>query len=372
MRLHALDPGFNPDGVVSVRLSLPTDRYPAPARRAFLEQLQEKLAVIPGIQAVAIANGVPTDGGSLHFSELEAEGGVKETTETILPDIGVSSSYFSTLGIPVVAGRAFSDTEPADSAIVNDKLARRLWPNGNAIGKRFRLGDQDPWLTVVGIAGDVRGSRMIERQTTSQMYSSIWRGVRSDPASARKAAGTRRDFSEVQVVVRASNGLAVFDGMKRAVWSLDASQPVGRAVLVRDLMADSLSEDRFAATLMGTFALLALLLAGAGLYAVLAQLVAQRWHEIGIRMALGASAVDTTRLILSRGLGLSGTGVALGLAAAWVTARVLSSQLYGVNPHDPLTFSAVPIAILTTALAACWVPVHRAVRIDPATVLRAE
>jgi ABC-type antimicrobial peptide transport system permease subunit len=213
---------------------------------------------------------------------------------------------------------------------------------------------------------------MVERETTAEMYSPFWRGIRADSGALRKAVGPRRSFFEALVIVRAAKGLALLDGIKRAVWSIDPSQPVGRVVLVKDLLADSLSQDRFAAALMGTFAALALLLAGAGLYAVLAQLVAHRWREIGIRMALGASAADTSRLIVSRGLLLSGAGVALGLAGAWAAARVLSSQLYGVRPHDPLTFSAVAVAVLTTALAASWVPVRRAVTIDPATVLRVE
>jgi putative ABC transport system permease protein len=372
LRLHELDPGFKPGGVLTVRLSLPTDRYPAAARRAFLEQVEQKLAAMPGIEAETIADGVPTSGGSLHFQELEAEAGVKETSESILPDASVSPSYFSTMGIPITAGRSFTEDDPATVAIVNDKLARRLWSDGKGIGRRFRLGSTNPWLTVVGIAGDVRGSRMVERETTAEMYSPFWRGIRADSGALRKAVGPRRSFFEALVIVRAAKGLALLDGIKRAVWSIDPSQPVGRAVLVKDLLADSLSEDRFAATLMGTFAALALLLAGAGLYAVLAQLVAHRWREIGIRMALGASAADTSRLIVSRGLLLSGAGVALGLAGAWAAARVLSSQLYGVRPHDPLTFSAVAVAVLTTALAASWVPVRRAVTIDPATVLRVE
>jgi hypothetical protein len=327
---------------------------------------------MPGIEAETIADGVPTSGGSLHFQELEAEAGVKETSESILPDASVSPSYFSTMGTPITAGRSFTEDDPATVAIVNDKLARRLWSDGNGIGRRFRLGSTNPWLTVVGIAGDVRGSRMVERETTAEMYSPIWRGIRADSGAPRKVVGPTRSFFEALVIVRAAKGLALLDGIKRAVWSIDPSQPVGRAVLVKDLLADSLSEDRFAATLMGTFAALALLLAGAGLYAVLAQLVAHRWREIGIRMALGASAADTSRLIVSRGLLLSGAGVALGLAGAWAAARVLSSQLYGVRPHDPLTFSAVAVAVLTTALAASWVPVRRAVTIDPATVLRVE
>jgi ABC-type antimicrobial peptide transport system permease subunit len=166
--------------------------------------------------------------------------------------------------------------------------------------------------------------------------------------------------------------VALVDGIKRAVWSIDSSQPVRRAIAVEDVLADALSQDRFAAVLMGTFAALALLLAGAGLYAVLAQLVAQRRQEIGIRLALGASAGDTMRLILSRGMGLAAVGVASGLAGAWLSARTLSSQLFQVHPHDPAAFIGVSVAVLATALAASWTPTRRALAIDPATVLRTE
>jgi putative ABC transport system permease protein len=172
--------------------------------------------------------------------------------------------------------------------------------------------------------------------------------------------------------VRAARPLDLVHGIKQAVWTIDPAQPVGEPMLVEHLLANSLTQERFAAVLMGTFAALALVLAAAGVYAVLAQLVAQRRQEIGIRIALGAAAADVARLIVTRGLILTAIGVAIGMAAAWAAARVLSTQLYEITPHDPWSFTAVPVTLLAIALLASWLPARRALSVDPASALRTE
>ena len=321
------------------------------------------------VEGVTIANGVPTSGGNIRFGELEAENGLAETGESVVPETIITPNYFATLGIPIRDGRSFLADEPVDSTIISEGFARRLWPGGSAVGKRVRLGADGKWLTVVGVAGEVRGNRMVERQSTIEMYSPMWRPAPKTPAAPVPGP---RSFDYINLVVRAPRPLTLVPAIKQVLWAIDPAQPVGDTVLVEDLLAKSLAQERFATVLMGTFAALALLLAAAGLYAVLAQLVAQRRQEIGIRMALGAATADVAGMILGRGFVLTCLGVAIGLAGAWAMARALSSQLFEVTPHDPWSFASVPIALLAVALLASWLPARRALAVNPATALRAE
>jgi len=375
-RLTHLNPGFEPRGLVSVTVEVPADRYPAPARRAFVERVREAIRRLPGVTAASAANGVPPTAGTIYFGKLEVEGRPQEAAETVLPSMGVEPSYFATLRIPILAGRGFTDADPPMAAIVGESLARRLAGGGSALGVRFRLHDGE-WYTVVGVAGEVRQDRMMERETSFEMYLPLWPPASSapppnTPSAVRAVAGRARTFVSYTIAVRAAEGVSLTVPIKQAVWSVDASQPVGDVLPAEALLSRSLSQDRFAATLMGTFAALALLLAAAGLYAVLAHLVAQRRQEIGIRMALGAATGDVARIIVGRGVGMTAIGIAIGLAGAWMSARVLTLQLYGVAPHDPLSFAAVPVVLFGIALLASWLPARRALSVDPASALRAE
>ena len=372
VKLAGVDPGFSTRGLATAALEVPADRYPAAARQAFCERIAHAVRAIPGVTGVSIANGVPTAGGNIHFGELEAEGREKRPGEIVLPDAVVDYGYFETLGIPILAGRAFRPGDPPAVAVVSQGLARRLADGGNAVGTRFRL-DQGDWYTVVGIAGEVRQSRQLERDTQFEMYTPLWQPAPPVATAARPpASNAARSFAYLRVIVRHSGDMAIAAPLKAAVWSVDPAQPVGDVEPIDDLLAASLAEDRFATLLMGTFAGLALILAAAGLYAVLAQLVAQRRQEIGIRIALGAASADVARLILGRGIGLTAIGVAIGLAAAWAAARFFSSQLYEVSPHDAASFGIVPLILLGIALLASWLPARRALSVDPASALRME
>ena len=373
VKLNQVDPGFNPDRLWSVSIEVPTDRYPAPARRVFFERMTQAIQSIPGVTAVSVANGVPTSGGNIHFGQLEIEGKRPEPGEIVLPDAVVDSRYFDTLGIRLVAGRGLQDTDQPTAAVVSQSLARKLADDGHAIGTRFRLSSRADWYTVVGVAAEVRQDRMLERDTAFEMYTPLWRPAVTTPTAARPvAAGAARSFVSMRIVVRASGSEPLAEALKAAIWSVDAAQPVGDIQPIDALLAISLAQDRFATVLMGTFAFLALVLAAAGLYAVLAQLVAQRRQEIGIRMALGAASIDVARLILGRGVGLTAAGIAIGLAGAWAAARVLANQLYGVTPHDAASFVLVPLVLLAIALLASWLPARRALAVDPARALRTE
>ena len=371
--LEGLDPGFKPKGLLLLGLNLPTDRYPAAARRALLEDLQRSIQSMPGVTGVTVSNGVPTSGGNLHFAELEAEGGTREIQETIVPNTLVTPSYFATLGLPLLAGRTFATDDPITSAVISEGFARRLWPAGDALGRRFRFGARDEWRTVVGIAAEVRSERLVERESQIEMYSPLWRPPAQAPAAAAAPAKPGpRSFAYTRVIVRAPRPIELVPAIKQAIWRIDPSQPIGDTFLVEDVLAKSLTQERFAAVLMGTFAALALVLAAAGLYGVLAQLVAQRRQEIGIRMALGAATSDVARLVLGRGVALTAAGVVIGLGGAWAAARLLTSQLFGITPHDPVSFTLVPLALLAIAILASWLPTRRALSVDPASALRAE
>jgi len=369
------DPGFDPRGLVTVQFEVPADRYPAGARRAFLEQVAGEIRRVPGVTAVSIADGVAPRGGAIYFGQLEIEGRARESGETVLPATSVDPSYLATMRIPIIAGRGFTSDDPQTSAVVSRSLAHTLSGNaGNAIGARFRLTTSGAWYTVIGVAGEVRQSRQMERETVYEMYQPIWRPSTAPaaPAAVRASAGGARTFVSYTFAVRAADATAVTTPIKQAIWRVDASQPVGDVLPAEALLAQSLSEDRFAAALMGAFATLALVLATAGLFAVLAQLVAQRRQEIGVRMALGASIRDVVRLIVGRGLAMTIAGVAIGLAGAWASARFLASQLSGVSTHDPLSFTIVPVVLIGVALLASWIPARRALTVNPVDALRAE
>ena len=373
VKLVRLDPGFDPKGLATLALEIPTDRYPAGARRAFLERVVDAVRAVPGVSAVSVANGIPTAGGNIHFGNLQVEGKPKDPRDLVLPDAVVDPAYFSTLGIPIVDGRGFRDGDPATAAVVSESLARRLAPDGSAVGLRFRVFEQQDYYTVVGVAREVHQSRSMERETEYEMYTPLWRPLpRAAPTAVVASAGAARSFVSLRLIVRATGNPDLGGAIKKALWSVDASQPVDDLLPVDAVLSTSLAEDRFATVLMGSFAALALIIAAAGLYAVLSQLVAQRRQEIGIRIALGAASGDVARLVVGRGLGLTALGVAIGLAGAWAAARLVTSQLYGVTPHDPVSFVIVPLALLAIALLASWLPAKRALTVDPVEALRTE
>jgi putative ABC transport system permease protein len=367
-----VDVGFDRANLLTVTLSLPTDRYPAAARVSFFDALTRAVASMPGVRNVTTAGGPPPSGGGLHFTEsLEAEGGVVDTHTVILPDTAVAGNYFSTLGIPIVEGRAFRPDDARTDAIVSRSMAKKLWPGASPLGRRFRVFATAPWLTVVGVAGEVRQGGFADREGEMEMYTPLWTPVTAAPAGAVRRA-TTRGFAQLTMIVRADNPMAIVPAIKSAVWAIDRDQPIGAVALVEHLLDESIREQRFALVLMTAFAGLALLLAGAGLYAVLSHTVLQRRQEIGIRVALGARRIDVLNLIVSRGMALTLAGVSAGLVAAYALSRYIASQLYEVSAHDPLSFAAVAVALTAIALLACWVPTRRALRIDPAVALRLE
>ena len=254
-------------------------------------------------------------------------------------------------------------------------MAEQYWPQGGAIGSRFRLSAKWPWLTVVGVAGSVQVAAGGDERTSVQFYRPWIKRAPAAPApgtASAPPAAARRTYDFRHIVVRADDPAGVIPLIKAQIWALDPQQPVEKTVLVADSYGAMFAKQRFVLLVMGAFAAVALVLTAAGLFGVLSQLVAQRRREIGIRVALGARPSDVMRLVVARGMVLAGIGAVLGIGGALALVKSVSALLYGVKPTDPVSFAAVTGLLLAVALAACWLPTRAAVRVDPAVSLRTE
>jgi putative ABC transport system permease protein len=319
-----------------------------------------------------MSNGVPTAGGAIHFADaLVVEGSAAPAAKklVILPNTSAAPGFFATLGIPLLEGRTFTLDDPPASVVISRSMAQRYWPGKSAIGGRFRLSDRADWLTVIGVAGEVRALGVDDSRGEIEMYSPLWARRPAAPVPQKNPV---RSFANAMLLVRANEPMSLVPSIKAAVWAIDKNQPIEKIVLVEDLLAASLKEQRFALVLMTSFAVLALVLAAAGLYAVLSNLVAQRRQEIGIRVALGARTSDVVNLVVLRGLALTLVGLTVGLAGSVAMARYIRSQLFEVSERDPFSFFTVAITLTLVALIASWVPMRRALSIDPATALRTD
>ena len=379
--LHAIDSGFDANGVITMHVALPSDHYPSLAARiAFFDSVSEKLRGVPGISGVAASQGTPPSIGSISFGKPEIEGRAPSNEKpAIIPNGLVSPDYFRTLGIPLLAGRGFGTMEASDVVIVSKGFADKYWPNENAVGGRFRMGSRGPWLTVVGIVGSVQASAARDDLTTIQYYYAWTR--RPVPAAGAASAeskppraGVRRErsYDYRQLIVKAENPAAAIPLIKQQIWTIDPNQPVERVALVADTYAEMFAKQRFLLLLMGAFAGVALVLTAAGIFGVLSQAVAQRTREIGIRVALGAKPADVMKLVVSRGILLATLGVVIGTGTALALVRTVQALLYGVSATDPVSFAGVTVLLLAVALLACWLPTRAAMRVHPAVALRVE
>jgi putative ABC transport system permease protein len=363
-RLNALDPGFNPHGVVKMDLLLPTDRYPtSTTEAAFFTDLAGHLERAPGIQSITTALGAPPLAAGMSYG-VEPDTGAGPT-DVVVGNATVSSNYFRVLEIPLLAGRTF-DGSDRETVIVSRSLARQFWLDGSALGHRLRVGSQGTWQTVIGVVGDVE-ARIIDRRLPLFMYF---------PFGGRTAEGrpspARRGFLFRSVIVRADNPVAALPAIKAAVWALDARQPIERVATAESLYADAFDRQRFVLVMMSLFSIIATILAAAGIFAVVSQTVAQRTREIGVRVALGATPRDIFTMILSRGMALTLVGAAIGLGGALALSRVLTSLLFEVSPFDPVSYVSVATVLVAVGFIACWLPTRRAMRIEPAVALRVE
>jgi len=363
-RLQEVRPGFRPGNVLSAQLVLPELKYKTKAEiNSFADRLVARVEALPGVEAAGTVNPLPlTQEGWQTDYQIEGRP-VPARGEAPNSDYHVvSGAYFKAMGIPLVRGRLFDDSDREDTTpvvLVNETLARRWWPAGDAVGKRMRTGSVDqpgPWMTVAGVVGDVRQYGLDQEQKT-QFY-----------RTERQVA-----LHPMSLVLRAQGDPeALASALRGAVQSIDPDQPIYNVRSMDSLLATTLAPRRLSLLLLATFAVTALLLAGVGIYGVLAYSVTQRTHEIGIRMALGARRADVLVMVLRQGLRLVLAGAALGVAAAFGLTRLMSSLLFGVSPTDPATLGAVCLVLVGVALLACLVPARRASGVDPMIALRCE
>ena len=370
VELRRVDLGFRPASVLSARVTLPQLAYPdAPDVTGFHRTLRQRLAQAPGVVSVGATRLLPLTGTIGDWS-ITLEGRVRVPEENPNGDWQiVTPGYFETMGVRLVRGRFITDDDHENApitAVINETMANRYWPNADALGHRFRLGTDPsrPWITIVGIAGQVRHNAVTE-SPRAEMYIPHAQWPLAVPGSN---AGRAMTF----VIRTAGDPLGAVPHVREAVRALDPDLPVADVQTLERVTADSLARPRFTTFLLGLFAALALTLATIGIYGVISLLVSRRRQEIGIRMALGAAPGAILRLVLRRGVTLAAIGVGTGLVGAAFLSRVVSSMLYGITAFDPLTFVTIPLVLLTVALVASLIPAGRAAAVDPVIALRDE
>ena len=362
-RLQAVAPGFDIEHIVSFDLTIPAVKYRTAAlQRHFFEKLTASLRRLPGVEQVGTTTRLPLTqkSGQVLTYSIEGQerfGNAPASMDTLI----VSSGYFSVMGMQPLRGRLFGEQDGPDRdkvAIVDEAFANRSWPDADPIGRRIRMegisGDV-PYLTVVGVVARVKLGSLSERGGLGQLYLSATQIPRINASVVLKSRLT---------------AASLVTSIREQVRNLDPAQPIHNVRTIQDVRDSSLVPEKLNLSVLGGFAVVALILSVVGLYGVLAYSVARRQHEIGVRTALGAQPRDVLRLVLGEGVRLTALGMLLGgLSAFWVT-RWLSSLLFEITPLDPLTFTAVSMLLLAVALAACWIPAHRAARIDPVQALR--
>lgn len=354
--------GFAPENVLVMQINLPGSKYGEKAQRVnFYNQLLERLRAAPGVVDVAVVTQLPLFSGASWAQEITLEGREAAPSDARLSarTFAATPRYFQTMGIPLLQGRDFIEQDGGDgplNLIVSESFARRFWPNENPIGKRFRTGAFDLFGTVVGVVANVRNA-----------------GLESEGGPAFYFSYGRIGMPALTVVARTvAPPETMASALRAQAHSLDRDLPVYNVRTLDQLVYNAAGQPRFQTTLLSLFSLVALLLAAIGVYGVMAYAVAQRTHEIGVRMALGAQTRDALRLVVRQGMTLSLIGVAIGLALAFGSTRFLRGLLYQVSATDALTFAMIPLLLVGVTLLACYVPARRATKVDPLLALRGE
>ncbi|MBO0799866.1 MAG: ABC transporter permease, partial [Blastocatellia bacterium] len=359
-RLQSVNPGFSPEGVLTLRLMLPFTTHPKNRERAvFFRNVLERLRSLPDVAAAGAVSRIPMAPGN-NSSTMTGESSVAQQDgpqgETEIR--WAAPGYFQTMGISLLRGRDFNDADAEGTlpvAIVDESFARHFYPNEDAIGKRVKRGgprSTNTWNTIVGVVRSIRNQRL-DIASLPQAYFPVFQEA--------------DNMYNLSFAVRTSGSepAALAQNVRSAVLEVDRNQPVYDVKPLRQIVFDSIALRRLALLLLSVFAVVALALAAAGIYGVMAYAVTQRTQEIGIRMALGARMNDVLKLVIGQGMKLALAGVALGAAASLALTRMMKSLLFGVSATDPLTFTAISLLLALVTLLACWIPARRATRVDP-------
>ena len=364
--LQSVPLGVEPERVLTFEVRPSDGAYSRPDVPGFHGGLVERIAALRGVESVAVGSCVPASGQSGCNSTMVLSRDGQELTEAQRFSIGwhiVGEDYFRTLGVPLRAGRAFDRRDRADApavVVLNETAARRLWPDGKAVGRRMQMGTMglngDTHAEVIGVVGDVRYRRLEDAASPEVYMADLQLGLVATTLFVRTAG----------------DPLELVPAVRGAVQSVDRDLPIYRVRTLEEQLGFALSKARFGSVLLLAFAAVALALAALGVYGVLAQSVAARRREIGLRMALGAASREVERLVLRQGMTMALAGALAGMALALGLTGLLRGLLFEVAPRDPVTFAAVPLALLAVAAVACLVPARRAARVDPTVVLRQE
>ncbi len=365
MRLQSVNTGFVSQQVLTARLTPSGTNYVNDADYVrFYNGVLEKVSAIPGVEDAGLINTLPLYKGPTSAFRVE---GRPVTTPDKWPSVNyrdVSPNYFRAMGIPVLQGRAYTDRDNQNAplvVIVNQQLAREIFPDENAVGKRITFGGTNPdgqprWFEIVGVVANVRSMELRE-EPTAELYFSIQQDL----------------WPAMSLVVRSSvEPSSLSASVRQAVNEVDRSVPVADVKTMDHIVSESITQPRFNLFLLGLFSAVAMILSAAGIYGVTAYTVTQRTRELGIRIALGAQVRDVLQMILGQGMAVIGVGLVAGLAAAFVLMRLLRSLLFGVGENDPLTFVAITAVLVLVALIACYIPARRATKVDPLVALRSE
>jgi putative ABC transport system permease protein len=364
-RLQDVDPGFKPEHLLTMQISLPATKYKDPQQvDSFFQRALDKIKALPAVQSAGVSTSVPMSG-------FNSAGSFGIEGRTVAPGEMspwgnrwfAGASYFQTMGVPLVKGRYFDDRDVSDAppvAIIDETMERKFWPDEDPIGKRISF-QRNPqgnpiWREVVGVVGHVK-HKGLEGESPVQYY----------------IPHRQLPINTVFLVARtAVEPESLAGSVRTAIQEVDRELPVFRVTTMEQMVADSMAQRRFSMTLLGIFALVAMILASVGLYGVMSYSVTHRTNEIGIRMALGASVSDVLRMVVGQGMGLSLAGVVIGLVGAFLLTRVMRTLLFSVSATDPLTFAAVALLLAAVSLLACFVPARRATKVDPMEALRYE
>ena len=357
--LQNVDPGFDPNNVLTLRVDLPRQKYNTPEKASnFFEQLETRVAGLPGVEAVGLITDLPLSGEARDMP-YRVEGRPATSDIAFVDFRRVNKNYFSAMRIPLRRGRNFTEQEvrQSDKAIVvSQAFVDSVFPNEEALGNRLIIwsGIRNEPYEIIGIVGDTR-YQSLQGEPSATMYVPT------------------RELLFVNLVIRTQGDpLSLVGGVRKEVNALDPDQPIAAIRPMTEWVAMSAAGARYRTTLLGLFALLAMILAATGIYGVMSYSVAQRTQEIGVRMALGARPLDVLKLVVRQGMMLALIGVIVGLAGALALTRVMSSLLFGVTERDPITFVAVAALLIVVAFISCFVPAHRATRVDPLIALRCE
>lgn len=365
---HLLDvkPGFTTENVLTLQVGLPNAGYQDPQKRIqFMKQLEQNLAATPEVSSVGIVTRLPLMSALNNVTTfLTIEG--RQVPAGERPEIDfrrASTGYFQTMGIPLLAGRLVTEQDVANNTgavVINEAMAKRYWPGEDPVGKRISTatsnGQQTQWQTIVGVVGSVRHMGLDVEPRPEVYYHTNTNPPSGPVVVVRTTSDPQRLISLVRAKVR----------------ELDSQVPISNVNTMDQLVAQSVAQRRFGMFLVGVFAALALVLAVVGIYGVVSYSVAQRTQEIGVRMALGASASDVLQLVLKNGMSLALIGVGVGLAGAFGVTRLMVAMLFDVKPTDVATFAIVSVGLILVALLACYVPARRAMKVDPLVALRYE